>query len=145
MVDTKPQPSVVDRILNRGAPRHEPEVEDADLRSAFEGDDVPKSRGRAGIMLDVRKADGQCHGMSYAYLTHIDFDPGDRLKLHFAGGKVVQIQGRGLKDLYQRLLDHRVRAVQEGTDSEDGLKPEDAAHIDRIELITRKEADHDDD
>jgi len=144
LVDTKPQPSVVDRILNRGAPRHEPEVEDADLRDAFDGEDAPKARGRGGIMLDVRKADGQCYGMSYAYLTRIDFDPGDRLKLHFAG-EVLQIEGRRLKGLYRRLLDHRVKVVQEGTDAEDGLKPEDAAHIDRLELITRKEADHDND
>lgn len=140
---TKPKPSAVDRIMARSGLRHEPEVDDGDVRNAFDEVRAPKSRGREGIMLDVRKADGQCHGMSYAYLTRIDFEPGDRMKLHFAG-QVVQMEGRRLKGLYRRLLEHRVEAIQEGTEAEDGLKPEDVAHIDRLELISDKEADHDD-
>jgi hypothetical protein len=137
----KPKPSAIDRILGKTAPRLEPE--DADVRAAFDEVRAPKSRGREGIMLDVRKADGQCYGMSYAYLTRIDFEPGDRMKLHFAGD-VVQMEGRRLRSLYRRLLEHRVDAIQEGTDAEDDLKPEDAAHIDRLELISKQEADHDD-
>jgi hypothetical protein len=141
--DSKRVPSPVERILGKGAPRHEPEVEDAGLRDAFEDESTPKSRGRAAIMLDLRKADGQRHAMSYAYLTRIDYDPGDRMKLHFAG-EVVQIQGRRLRPLYQRLLEHRVHAIQEGTDAEEGLKPDEATHIERLEIIKQKEADHDD-
>ena len=143
MADAKRSTSAVERILGKTTPRHEPEVESAGVRDAFEDEEMPKSRGRAAIMLDVRKRDGQCHAMSYAYLTQVDFEPGDRMKLHFAD-KVVQIGGRRLKSLYRRLLEHRVHAIQEGTDAEEGLKPEDVTHIDRIDLITTKEADHDD-
>ena len=31
-----------------------------------------------------------------------------------------------------RFAEHRARYIQEGTDAEEGLKPEDAAHIDSI-------------
>jgi hypothetical protein len=146
MADAKRGASAVERLLGKTAPRHEPEVEQANdgIRDAFDADDtLPTARGRSAVMLDCRKANGQRHAMSYAYLTQIDFEPGDRLKLHFAG-QVVQIGGRRLRPLYQRLLEHRVHAIQEGTDAEEGLKPDDAPHIERLEIIKQKEADHDD-
>lgn len=143
-MDARRAPSAVDRLLGKTHPRHEPEVEAGGIRDAFDEDAIPKSRGRAAIMLDLRKANGQCYGMSYAYLTRIEFDPGDRMKLHFAG-EVVQIQGRRLRPLYQRLLEHRVHAIQEGTDAEEGLKPDEATHIERLDIIKQKEANHDDD
>lgn len=140
---TKSLPPAIERILGRSperdGPEHEPE--DPAVRDAYGEVRAPKSRGREALMLDVRKANGQCHGMSYAYLVRIDFDPGDMLKLHFADA-VVQVGGRGLRPLYQRLLEHRVEAIQEGTEAEEGLKPEDASHIDRIQLITQTEAEH---
>lgn len=142
MPDVKRSASAVERILGR--PRLEPEVEDAGIREAFDEVRAPRSSGRESIMLDVRRADGQCCGLSYAYLVRIDFEPGDRMKLHFAD-TVVQFEGRRLAGLYARLLEHRVQAIQEGTESEEGLKPEDAPHIDRLMVISRKEADHDDD
>lgn len=143
MADAKRSSSAVERLLGKTPPRHEPEVEA--FREAFEDDgDDPKARGRAPVMLDVRKANGDRHAMSYAYLTQVDFEPGDRMKLHFAG-QVVQLQGRRLLPLYERLRDHRQPALQEGTDAEEALKPETATHIERIEIIKQKEADHDDD
>ena len=143
MVEAKQPSSPIDRILGKGGPRHEPEIEEAHIRNAFDEVRAPKTRGREALMLDVRKADGQCHGMTYAYLMRVDFEPGDRLRLHFADA-VVQIGGRRLQSLYRRLLEHRVDAIQEGTEAEEGLKPDEAAHIDRIQLITPTEAEHDD-
>jgi hypothetical protein len=70
------------------------------------------------------------------YLTRIDYVPGDTLRMHFAASEIV-IEGRRLSGLYRRLLDHRVESIQEGTEAEEGLKPEDAAHVDRI-TITNK-------
>jgi hypothetical protein len=138
---TKPLPSAIERILGRAQANNEPEApDDPDVREAFGEVRAPRSRGREALMLDVRRANGQCHGMTYAYLIRVDYEPGDLLKLHFADA-VVQIGGRRLEALY-RLLEHRVDAIQEGTDAEEGLKAEDASHIDRIELITAKEAEH---
>lgn len=141
MSDVKRPPTAYERILGK-APRHEPEVEEAEVRDAFDDGGYTKTRGREAIMLDVRKANGQRHAMSYAYLTRIDYEPGDLMKLHFAD-EVVQVRGRRLADLYSRLMDHRVVAIQEGTLAEEGLKPEGAAHIDRLEIIRRTEAEHD--
>lgn len=143
MADYEAPSSIVERILGTASTRRAPSDSDPEAKS-FEEMRMPRSRGREALMLDVRRASGQCHGMPYAYLTRIDFDPGDMLKLHFAGD-VVQVGGRRLKDLYLRLLEHRVEAIQEGTEAEEGLKPDEAAHIDRIELFTSTEARHDED
>ena len=140
--DSKRAPSAVERLLGKSPPRHEPEVEG--IRDSFDDEAMPTARGRAAVMLDLRKANGDRHAMSYAYLMQIDYEPGDRMKLHFAR-QVVQIEGRRLKPLYQRLLDHRVHAIQEGSDTEEGLKPDEAPHINRLEIIKQREADHDDD
>ena len=142
MDEVKAKPTAVERILAQ-ARDYDRGPEEPPLREAFDEVRNPKRTGRQAIMLDVRKADGQRYGMSYAYLTRVDFEPGDRLKIHFARD-VVQIEGRRLEELYRRLLDHRVDAIQEGTAAEDGLKPEEASHIDRLQLITATEADHDD-
>lgn len=140
-MDSRHSTATLDRILNR-SPRSEPEVEASDVRNAFDEVRAPRTRGREGIMLDVRKANGQSHAMSYAYLIRVDFEPGDRLRLHFAAD-VILVEGRRLGGLYRRLIEHRVDAIQEGTEAEDGLKPEDAAHIDRLDLISNAEARHD--
>lgn len=144
MQGTKPLPAAIERILGRTQQpgEDEEEADDGEVREAYGEVRAPKARGREALMLDVRRADGQCHGMSYSYLMRVDFEPGDLLKLHFAEA-VVQVGGRRLQPLYRRLLEHRVEAIQEGTEAEEGLKPEDAPHIDRIQLITRTEADHD--
>lgn len=144
MQDTKALPPAIERILNRAQQAQhgdtEASAEEADVRGAFGEVRAPRAQGREALMLDVRRVDGQCHGLSYAYLMRVDYEPGDRLKLHFADA-VVQVGGRRLQPLYRRLLEHRVEAIQEGTEAEEGLKPEDAPHIDRIELFDRMEAD----
>jgi hypothetical protein len=138
MADTKHH-TAVERFLGKAAPRHEPEVEEALAREAFEEVRAPKPRGRESISLDVRLASGRCSGFSYAYLVWADYVPSDVITLHLAQSAIV-IEGRRLTDLYRRLLDHRVESVQEGTESEEGLKPDAAAHIDRITIINREEA-----
>jgi len=129
--------SAVNRILNK-PPLHEPEVGGEPFRDAFEEVRAPKVRGREGITLNVRLADGRCEGFSYAYLVRVKYVPGDTLKLQFVQTEIV-IEGRRLAPLYLRLLDHRVEAVQEGTDTEEGLKPDDASHIDTISIIDSEE------
>lgn len=142
MADVKALPTAIERILGRGAQRPEPADEDVDIPEAFAEVRAPRYRGREALMLDVRRADGACFGMSYAYLIRIDFEPGDRLRLVFADG-VVQVGGRRLRDLYRRLLEHRVDAIQEGTVAEEGLKAEEEPHIDHIQLFTRSEDRYD--
>ncbi len=141
MSDIRTKPSMVERIARRQRPELEPEVEDRDAMDAYGEVRAPRTRGREALMIDVRKADGSCFGMSYAYMTHVDFTPGDMLRLHFSPA-TVQVGGRQLKPLYKRLLEHRVEAIQEGTEAEEGLKPEEAPHIDRIDIFNTSEDDY---
>ena len=92
------------------------------------------------LMLDVRFSNGARCALSYSYLVKIEYLPADQLKLSF-GLDTVLVEGRRLLPLYEKLRRHRTRFVQEGTVAEDELKPEEASHIDLIELTQNKEDD----
>ncbi len=92
------------------------------------------------LMLDVRFSNGSRCALSYSYLVKIEYLPADQLKLIF-GLDTVLVEGRRLLPLYEKLRRHRARFVQEGTVAEDELKPEEASHIDLIELTLNKEDD----
>jgi hypothetical protein len=100
----------------------------APVRDAFQ---EGRTRSRDSVMLDVRFATGDIESFNYAYLTRISYKPGDWLRLQF-GGSVVKVEGKRLSRLRDSVSEHRARYIQEGTDAEEGLKPEDAAHIDSI-------------
>ena len=110
--------------------------EDDSVRESFGG-----NRNREDdLMLDVRLKDGSRCALAYGTLMKVFFSPSDQLKLAFASSTVV-IEGRRLLALYDLLRRHRARFVQEGTVSEEGLKPEDAAHIDNIHFENPEEDD----
>jgi len=103
---------------------------DENTREPF---DESRPRSREDIMLDVRLNDGHRKGFSYSYLVTVEYEPKDVIQVEFATG-VVRIEGRRLVRLYDSLLQHRARYVQEGNESEDGLKLEESAHIDAITI-----------
>ena len=126
--------SILDRL--GGKPPRETEGDDSAVRESFAG-----SRNREDdLMLDVRLKDGSRCALPYGTLMKMDFNPADELKLSFAASTVV-IVGRRLLALYELLKRHRARFVQEGTVAEEGLKPEEAAHIDSIHLEKSEEED----
>ena len=92
------------------------------------------------LMLDVRFSNGTRCALSYSFLVKIEYLPADQLKLRF-GLDTVLVAGRRLLPLYEMLRRHRTRFVQEGTVAEDELKPEEASHIDLIQLTINKEED----
>jgi hypothetical protein len=117
--------SVLERLGGRSN-QNKAEDEDA-VRESFGG-----NRNREDdLMLDVRLKDGTRCALAYGTLMKIFYSPADKLELAFASGIVV-IEGRRLVPLYDLLRRHRARFVQEGTVAEEGLKPEEAAHIDSI-------------
>ena len=124
--------AAADAMLRRSA---KPVPDAAEPREAF---DDARPRSREDIMLDVRLKDGTREAFNYAYLVKVTFTPGDTLLLRF-GTDEVKVQGRRLAPLYERLTEHRARFIQEGTETEEGLKSEDAAHIDAIELSERND------
>ena len=124
--------SVVQQILKHPTPRHEPEVEEA--RESFQNSRV---QSRESIMLDVKLSDGSIESYPYAWLARATYQPGDTLSLRF-GKHEITIEGRNLSRLREIVTEHRARFIQEGTEGEEGLKPEDAAHIERI-MVTEGE------
>ncbi len=117
--------SVLERLRRSSGPAKA--GEDDIAREAFGG-----NRNREDdLMLDVRLKDGSRCALAYGTLMKVLFNPADQLKLAFASSTVV-IEGRRLLVLYDLLRRHRARFVQEGTVAEEGLKPEDSAHIDNI-------------
>jgi hypothetical protein len=116
--------STLNRLMNRQGES----ASSASVRDAFQ---EGRTRSRDSVMLDVRFATGNIESFNYAYLTRISYKPGDTLRLQF-GGSAVKVEGKRLSRLRDSVSEHRARYIQEGTDAEEGLKPEDAAHIDSI-------------
>jgi hypothetical protein len=125
--------SFTDRVVPSQWPKSEPEVEET--RESFQ---EARARSRESVMLDVRLADGTVESFPYAYLTRVRYLPGDTLVLRF-GGDEIKAEGRNLSRLREAISEHRARFIQEGTEGEEGLKPEEAAHIGRIVITEREE------
>jgi hypothetical protein len=128
----KVRPSVVQRLVHKG-PRYEPEVEEA--RESYQS---ARANSRESVMLDVYLADGSVESFPYYLLRRVRYVPEDTLVLRFDRDE-VHIEGRNLSRLRDTLTEHRARFVQEGTESEEGLKPEEAAHISRIVIVEGEE------
>jgi len=126
--------SVLERLGGRSNTQESDE--DDSIRESFGG-----TRDREGdLMLDVRLKDGSRCALAYGTLLKVLFSPADQLRLAFASNTVV-IEGRRLLALYDLLRRHRARYVQEGTVAEEGLKPEEAAHIESIHFENPEEDD----
>jgi hypothetical protein len=126
--DIKPRRSIVEQFVNKTAPRHDSEEEEA--MDAYQ---EARARSREALMLDVRLTDGTVVSFDYAHLAKSRFRPDGRIVLCF-GRDEVTAEGKNLLRLYNAITEHRMRFIKEGTEAEEGLKPEDAAHIDRIEI-----------
>jgi len=118
---------MVENLLSR-TPRHEPEVEEA-----MEAYQEARARSRDTAMLDLRFLDGTVESFSYAYLTRVRFVPGDTIAMRF-GKDEVHITGRNLKRLCETITEQRTRFIQEGAESDEALKADDAPHIDTISI-----------
>jgi hypothetical protein len=125
--------SILERLGGRSPGGEAPETDDP-VRESFK---TSRPNSEDDLMLDVRLSSGARAAFAYGTLMKVDFEPEDRLKLAFAANTVV-IEGRRLLPLYDLLRRHRAK---EGTSAEDGLKPEDAAHIDHIHFEKPEEED----
>jgi hypothetical protein len=124
----KPRLSVVEQLAKGQKPRHEPEVEEA--MDAYQ---EARSRSREALMLDLRFANGRVKSFDYSHLAKSEFLPEGKMVLRF-GRDEVTAEGKNLLRLYNAITEHRARFMQEGTEEEEGLKAEDAAHIDTIAI-----------
>ena len=137
MAETYEPPRRPNSVLERLAGRQTKEPTDDGVRDSFS---FSRVSDEDDLMLDVRLRDGSRYAFPYGTLLKVDFNPADELKLIFAASIVI-IEGRRLLPLYELVRRHKARFVQEGTDAEEGLKPEDAAHIDSIHIHKPEEED----
>jgi hypothetical protein len=117
-------------ILDKTRPRHEPEVEEATLKEARLAMPTP--------MLNVIFKSGKRRGFGYTYLTEVEFDPGDTVKIKFTTGAEIIVEGRGLERHYDQVRLHRADEIRECSDSELALQAEGIAQVERI-IITEGE------
>jgi len=89
--------------------------------------------GPLPLSLDLRFRNGNRHGFSYAFLFDVEYDASGMVWLTF-GGVRVEIRGRNLTELYEKLLLHGVGYVQESPTSSSGTDSH--PFIDAIEIRT---------
>ena len=124
---------IVEQLLRKAAPQHEPEVEEAS-EAYQEG----RARSRRSSMLDFRLLDGTIESFAYAYLTRVRFTPGDIIDMRF-GVEEVRVKGKNLSRLRETITEQRTRFIQESADGEEGLKAADEPHVEQILIIEKEE------
>ena len=86
---------------------------------------------RPVLMLDVRTLTGERVALAYSYLTSVFFDISGVMVLSFTSHD-VHIEGRNLAVIYDGVLAHRVRYVQELNPDYEKDAPENEAFISKI-------------
>jgi len=74
----------------------------------------------------------------YGLPKRVTYRPNGSLILQFGEDK-IKMKGTNLKEVRQAVTEGRARSIQEGTEAERDIGPEDAAHIERIVIA---EGDH---
>ena len=130
-VAVKPSTHLRD-ILDKTRPRHEPETEEAEsLKESRPHMQAP--------MLDIALRNGMIRSFNYAYLSEVEFKPGDTLIIKFTSGAEVIIEGRGLGRHRQQVRLHRADEIRESLESELQLQQEEG--LTQVERITITEGD----
>ncbi len=129
---TTKRPEYLEKMMAPVSPRHEPEVQEAERA-------LKEMRGAVPTpMLDVAFRSGKVRSFSYAYLSEVEFEPGDTLTLRFTSGATIIAEGRGLARLRQSVRLHRADEIRECPKDELGLEGEE---IMQVANITITEAD----
>ena len=121
------RPAHLREILDKVGPRHEPEVEEATLKEARFAVPTP--------MLDVVFRNGKVRSFNYAYLSEVEFEPGDTLIIKFTTGAEIIVEGRGLTRHRQQVRLHRADEIRECTNNELAINAEGIAQVERIVIM----------
>lgn len=126
------RPEFLEKMMATTGPKHEPEVEEAERA-------LKETRGAVPTpMLDLTFRDGRVRSFGYAYLSDVDFMPGDMLTLRFTSGALVHVEGRNLGRLRQSVRLHRADEIRECTELELLQDGQGLSQVERIQ-ITEKE------
>jgi len=125
MDGTTKRRSAVEQFSQRG-PRHEPEV-----KETLDAYQEARQTMREVVRLQLRLVDGTIESLDYLRMGRITFEPQGRIIIRHGRVRAV-IEGKNLHRLFSAVDEHRRRFVQEGTEAEEGLKPEESEHVDKI-------------
>jgi len=122
------RPEFLESLMNGAAPRHEPEVEELE-RS------LKEMRGAVPTpMLDFIFRSGKVRSFSYAYLSEVEFEPGDTLTLKFTSGAAVIVEGRGLDRHRAQVRLHRADEIRECSEADLHLDGQGISQVERIHI-----------
>jgi hypothetical protein len=113
-------------ILEKARPRLEPEVEEASLKEARLAIPTP--------MLDVIFRDGRVRSFNYAYLSEVEFEPGDKLTIKYTTGVEITLEGRGLSRHRQQVRLHRADEIRECSETEQALLEDGVSQVETIHI-----------
>jgi hypothetical protein len=113
-------------ILEKSRPRLEPEVEEASLKEVRVAIPTP--------MLDVIFRDGRVRSFNYAYLSEVEFEPGDKLTIKYTTGVEITLEGRGLTRHRQQVRLHRADEIRECSETELALLEDGVSQVERIHI-----------
>lgn len=120
------RPAHLREILDKVGPRHEPEVEEATLKEARLAIPTP--------MFDVVFRTGLVRSFNYAYLSEVEFRPGDTLTIKYSTGAEIVIEGRGLSNHRQKVRLHRADEIRECSESELALQGDGVSQVESIHI-----------
>ena len=86
-------------------------------------------------MLDVVFRNGKIRSFGYAYLSEVEFEPGDTLTLKFTHGAQVILEGRNLGEHRQKIRLHRAAEIRECSASELTTQAEGVSQIEKIHIV----------
>ncbi len=132
--------SALDEFLNRKKPQttenvrviQNPQEDEATDEIDYRAFGVNRNR-RQAVMLDVRTLTGTRLALSYLYLNSIFFDASGVIVLSF-GSQNIRIEGRNLAPVYEALLNHSVRFIQQENADLEKEVPETETFISAIEI-----------
>ena len=126
--NTAKRPEFLEKMMTATTPKHEPEVEEAERA-------LKETRGAVPTpMLDIAFRDGRVRSLGYAYLSDVDFEPGDTLTLKFTSGAQVLVEGRNLARLRQSVRLHRADEIRESPEAELMQDGQGVSQVERIHI-----------
>jgi hypothetical protein len=120
-------------ILSFGKRVRKEQPDSGEEKDGEDGYREARARAREAPMLDVVFTDGRIESFDYSLPKRVTFLPEGRLILRFGGDSIV-VEGANLARVREQIVEGRRRFIRVGTEAEEGIKPEDAPHIEKIEI-----------
>lgn len=93
-----------------------------------------RARARGAPMLDVVFTDGRIESFDYSLPKRVTFLPEGKLIVRFGGDSILAV-GSNLARVREQIVEGRRRFIRVGTEAEEGMNPDDAPHIESIEIM----------